>query len=636
MRKILAILALLASAAAHAQLVQNPLIVPSTSFVAGDCIQATGPNSVATTGSACGTGSGGAGNVTGPTSSNINDVAAFSNAAGTGILDTGIAFSHIGILGNTQTWTGVNAFIGDASFTGPDPVAFALRPTFGGNLAWDAGNLPSPFQTTGGTITGATAFSLRPTFAGNTPWDSGNFNPALYLPLTGGTVTGSVIYSGLTGHPYFTGASGTYRGAYYQTNGVNRWTIGPDIEAEQGSDTGSNWVLGAYHDDGSLSVTAITVTRATGQAQFQVRPTFAGQIPWDQGNFNPSQYALLSGANAFTSATPNTFSVRPTFNGATPWDSANLTPSNYLPVATPTATGSLTVNGQWVTITRPSGSFGRYTTNTGAYPTWEWGTDGTAQTGSNAGSNFGLYAFSDTGAYISQPIAITRSTGAIAFGSDPTAPTPATGTNSTALATTQYTQTALTGDVTSPAFVNLSASGSSVFTGAATFNGAVATNNTLTAASVSTPTLTVSGNSTHAGTAVFNGAAVFNNTLSATSMSASGEAYAGTLDVTGNTTLGTSGNTVQVEGTLNVTGGASIGGNVTLGTGTDVITVNSYLNVSGPVTIHNYTVATLPTGSLGMRASVSDANICGFNSYVAGGGSLFCPVIYNGSGWVGG
>jgi hypothetical protein len=60
------------------------------------------------------------------------------------------------------------------------------------------------------------------------------------------------------------------------------------------------------------------------------------------------------------------------------------------------------------------------------------------------------------------------------------------------------------------------------------------------------------------------------------------------------------------------------------------------LNVTGPVTIQNYTVSTLPSGSVGMRASVSDAVTCGFDVYVSGGGSIFCPVIYNGSGWVGG
>lgn len=77
-------------------------------------------------------------------------------------------------------------------------TAFTLRPTFAGNTAWDAGNLPQPFQKTGGTITGATAFSLRPTFNGATPWDSANFNAANFVQF-GQTATFADSALGLRG-----------------------------------------------------------------------------------------------------------------------------------------------------------------------------------------------------------------------------------------------------------------------------------------------------------------------------------------------------------------------------------------------------------------------------------------------------
>jgi hypothetical protein len=60
-------------------------------------------------------------------------------------------------------------------------TTFDLRPTFNGSIPWDHLNLPSPFQTTGGIITGATQFSSRPTFNGATPWDTSNFNPGSYV-----------------------------------------------------------------------------------------------------------------------------------------------------------------------------------------------------------------------------------------------------------------------------------------------------------------------------------------------------------------------------------------------------------------------------------------------------------------------
>lgn len=47
----------------------------------------------------------------------------------------------------------------------------------------------------------------------------------------------------------------------------------------------------------------------------------------------------------------------------------------------------------------------------------------------------------------------------------------------------------------------------------------------------------------------------------------------------------------------------------------------------------NYTVATLPTGALGMRALVTDANATTFYSIVAGGGSNVVPVFFDGLAW---
>jgi hypothetical protein len=49
-----------------------------------------------------------------------------------------------------------------------------------------------------------------------------------------------------------------------------------------------------------------------------------------------------------------------------------------------------------------------------------------------------------------------------------------------------------------------------------------------------------------------------------------------------------------------------------------------------------YTVLTLPAGVKGQRAYVTDAISCLFLGAVTGGGSTFCPVVFNGSEWVGG
>lgn len=55
-----------------------------------------------------------------------------------------------------------------------------------------------------------------------------------------------------------------------------------------------------------------------------------------------------------------------------------------------------------------------------------------------------------------------------------------------------------------------------------------------------------------------------------------------------------------------------------------------------PIGMPGYTVLTLPTGVKGQRAYVTDAISCPFLGPVSGGGSTFCPVVFNGSEWVGG
>jgi hypothetical protein len=49
-----------------------------------------------------------------------------------------------------------------------------------------------------------------------------------------------------------------------------------------------------------------------------------------------------------------------------------------------------------------------------------------------------------------------------------------------------------------------------------------------------------------------------------------------------------------------------------------------------------YTVSTLPAGTTGARAYVTDAVACTFLASLTGSGSTVCPVFYNGAAWVGG
>lgn len=64
--------------------------------------------------------------------------------------------------------------------------------------------------------------------------------------------------------------------------------------------------------------------------------------------------------------------------------------------------------------------------------------NGAAETGGNAGSDFGLYRYNDAGAYLGSPLVISRATGVAAFEASPTAPTPPSADNSNSLATTAF------------------------------------------------------------------------------------------------------------------------------------------------------------------------------------------------------
>jgi hypothetical protein len=57
---------------------------------------------------------------------------------------------------------------------------------------------------------------------------------------------------------------------------------------------------------------------------------------------------------------------------------------------------------------------------------------------------------------------------------------------------------------------------------------------------------------------------------------------------------------------------------------------------SNTVSSNGFTVATLPAGSVGMRAYVTDATSPTFLGTLTGGGTVTCPVFYNGSAWVAG
>lgn len=70
--------------------------------------------------------------------------------------------------------------------------------------------------------------------------------------------------------------------------------------------------------------------------------------------------------------------------------------------------------------------------------------------------------------------------------------------------------------------------------------------------------------------------------------------------------------------------------------GTTILTINStgYAIHTAPIRLKNYTVATLPAGTQGDTAYVTDALAPAFLTAIAGGGAVVTPVFYDGTNWV--
>lgn len=100
------------------------------------------------------------------------------------------------------------------------------------------------------------------------------------------------------------------------------------------------------------------------------------------------------------------------------------------------------------------------------------------------------------------------------------------------------------------------------------------------------------------------------------------------LDVSGSAAIGAG----YAGITAAPTNGLLVQGNVGIGTASPQAT----LDVNGTMMTECVTVATLPAGKKGMRHCVTDSAACSFLGALTGGGSTFCPVVYNGAAWVGG
>lgn len=255
------------------------------------------------------------------------------------------------------------------------------------------------------------------------------------------------------------------------------------------------------------------------------------------------------------------------------------------------------------------------------------------------------------------------SNGNLLISTAPTAPTPTAGDNSTKIATTAYVDSAVSAG--SGSYVTLTGnqtvSGVKTFFGSGTsqINGISFSNNGT--ALLSAP-LTFTNSSTGAGVYSSNtggGYGLYNQNTSngvginvvninngvgislSNQASGNGELISNSGSGIGlyiSNTSSTGGRGLVIDsgsaGTGDLFQGRNNGTITSNLTKQGVMSATSFIASNGTIRLKSYTVATLPAGTQGDTAYVTDATSPTYLGTLTGGGSVVCPVFYNGTAWV--
>lgn len=328
-----------------------------------------------------------------------------------------------------------------------------------------------------------TAFHNRPTFNGNVPWDSANFDPAPYLTINNAEVIYLSQIDAAATYLSKTDAAATYTtpaeintalatfetsahaAATYQIRGtISNFTQGNSNIAA------STWQSGDGHNFISLFPEATagaapasiptniisTIVQAGDTALLVNTPTPGGFTIGMQGPLNSPSQAAIRFANLAGGVFAIGLGVRPTFAGNIAWDAGNFSPSSYLTIANAATTYLTQANAAttYETIIHAAATYGTianlalkasinnptftgiatapaFTINaanatwkplvfaTANSQRWQLGSNNSAETGSNAGSDFDVFCYSDVGAVVGNPIHINRATCVVSFSNRP-------------------------------------------------------------------------------------------------------------------------------------------------------------------------------------------------------------------------
>jgi hypothetical protein len=364
--------------------------------------------------------------------------------------------------GNVGTDFGIYRYADDGSFLGSSLV-FARS----SGLGLVAADPTSPLGIATKQYVDAAGVTSFNTRTGAITLTSADVSGASGLLTSGGIVSGPLtIGTNTVAQPLnLNGPAGSaFRDLYWQTAGVARWRMRPNITAESGGNTGCDLELLAFDDSGVVIGTYVArftrstglITLGNGGLSFGSLLAPGGVTDFSQHialfgttygiNVTSSRLNIVSGASIFfvsngvdkvtvnslgltmQSGTTLTLAADPTtamqaatkqyvdagvtsFNtrtGAVVLNSADMSAATALgglSIGSNTAAQSLFLNG-------PAASSRILRWQTAGVARWQLSANGTAEAGGNAGTDLDLFNYDDSGAVLLNPAArFSRSTG---------------------------------------------------------------------------------------------------------------------------------------------------------------------------------------------------------------------------------
>ncbi|MET7253472.1 hypothetical protein [Dyadobacter fermentans] len=227
------------------------------------------------------------------------------------------------------------------------------------------------------------------------------------------------------------------RGFSLWASGLNRWVFGK-AGTESGSDSGSDYVMWCYNDAGAFLREPMRISRATGNVTFSGTLTVSGGNSTQWNAAVPSTRTLTINGTTFDLSANRSWTISAGIGGS-------ATVGRLPKMATTTTIADSLLSESGISIIANGGVFVSDTpTNTnvrgfsilnGGVTRWTFGKAGT-ESGSDSGSDFTLWSYSDAGSFVREPMRISRSNGFVTFTATVSAASFAVGANTSA----QWTQ----------------------------------------------------------------------------------------------------------------------------------------------------------------------------------------------------